>query len=80
MSRTAEGPQIPAGDPTMTEVEVYRFCRSLLNWEGVHLLGEERGSGHGVRVLLAADNGDQEWCNSLQACETFRAKHGERAD
>ena len=79
MSRAAaEGPSRPDETPTMTEIEVYRFCRSLLDWEGVHLVGEERVESN-VRVLLAADDGPQEWCTSLLACEAFRARYGERA-
>ena len=59
MSRaTSEGPPIPEGQPTMSEIEVYRFCRSLLDWEGVHLLGEER-VGENLRVLLTTDDGKQ---------------------
>ena len=78
MSRIArDGPPVPQGQPTMTEIDLYRFCRSLLNWEGVHLQGEER-VGKYVRVLLTSDGGTQEWCNSLQACEAFRARHGEK--
>ena len=78
MSRsTRESPPVPQGQPTMTEIDVYRFCRSLLDWEGVHLQGEER-VGKYVRVLLASDEGTQEWCNSLQTCEAFRARHGEK--
>lgn len=77
MSRSArDGPPVPPGQPTMTEIDLYRFCRSLLDWEGVHLQGEER-VGNYVRVLLSTDEGTQEWCNSLQACEAFRAQHGE---
>jgi glutathione synthase/RimK-type ligase-like ATP-grasp enzyme len=77
MSRAAsEGPAVPHGQPTMTEIEVYRFCRSLLEWEGVHLVGQER-VGSNVRVLLSTDEGTQEWCDSMAACETFRSLHGE---
>lgn len=65
------------GHPTMTEVDVYRFCRSLLNWEGVHLVGEER-VGSNVRVLLSTDDDKQEWCDSLERCEAFRAEYGEQ--
>ncbi len=61
----------------MTEVEVYRFSRSLLDWEGVHVVGEDR-EGQGVKVLLSSDDGMREWCTTLQACEAFRAKHGMR--
>ncbi len=79
MSRAAaEGPTRPDEQPTMTEIDVYRFCRSLLDWEGVHLVGEER-LGSNVRVLLSTDEGRQEWCSSLAAAEAFRALHGERA-
>jgi len=79
MSRAAaDGPSRPDETPTMTEIDVYRFCRSLLDWEDVHLVGEER-VGSSVRVLLSADGGPQEWCSSVEACEAFRARHGERA-
>ncbi len=66
-----------SGQPTMTEVDVYRFCRSLLNWEGVHLVGEER-LGSNVRVLLSTDDGKEEWCDSLAGCEAFRGRYGEQ--
>ena len=78
MSRSVrDGPPTPQGQPTMTEIDLYRFCRSLLDWEGVHLQGEER-VGKYVRVLLTSDEGTQEWCNSLQASEAFRARYGEK--
>ncbi len=75
---TGESRSSPEGQPSMSEIEVYRFCRSLLNWENVHLQGEER-TGEKLRVLLTTDDGRQEWCNSLAACEEFRARYGEPA-
>ena len=53
MSRAADAAESPE-TPTMTEIDVYRFCRSLLEWEGVHLVGEERVGDH-IRVLLSTD-------------------------
>ena len=76
MSRAIQEGPTPEGDPSMSEIEVYRFCRSLLQWENVHLQGEER-TGDKLRVLLTTDDGRQEWCNSLAACEEFRARYGE---
>ena len=73
-----DDPSIPEGNPTMSEIEVYRFCRSLLEWENVHLEGEER-VGENLRVLLSTDDGHREWCNSLAAAEEFRARYGEPA-
>lgn len=61
----------------MTEIDVYRFCMSLLNWEGVHLVGEQRVDQN-IRVLLGAEEGPQQWCNTLEACDAFRAQYGER--
>jgi hypothetical protein len=79
MSRALrDGPSMPEGNPTMSEIEVYRFCRSLLEWENVHLEGEER-VGESLRVLLSTDDGHKEWCNSLAAAEEFRARYGEPA-
>ena len=78
MSRAApDGPPIPEGQPTLTEIDVNRFCISLLDWDGVHLMGSER-LGNRMRVLLSSDDGDEEWCNTLAACEDFRARFGER--
>ena len=31
------------------------------------------------RVLLASDDGDEEWCNTLAACESFRSRYAEPA-
>lgn len=79
MARGAgDGPKVPEGEPTLTEIEVNRFCVSLLDWDGVHLQGSER-VGNRMRVLLANDDGDEEWCNTLAACESFRARYAEPA-
>jgi hypothetical protein len=76
MTRSAtDGPTVPEGQPTLTEIDVNRFCVSLLDWDGVHLQGSER-VGKTMRVLLASDDGDEEWCNTLAACEAFRARYG----
>jgi hypothetical protein len=48
---------------------------ALLDWDGVHVVGEER-VGETVRVLLANDDGEQQWCDDLESCEAFRAQHG----
>jgi hypothetical protein len=78
MSRTsADDPPIPEGQPTLTEIDVNRFCISLLDWDGVHLDGSER-IGKNMRVLLSSDDGDEEWCLTLAACEAFRNRYGER--
>ena len=77
MSRAAD-PADSSETPTMTEIDVYRFCRSLLEWEGVHLVGEERVGDH-IRVLLSTDEGEQQWCSSMAAAEEFRGRHGEKA-
>ena len=79
MSRgDGDGPRIPEGEPTLTEIDVNRFCVSLLDWDGVHLMGSER-IGNRMRVLLASDDGDEEWCITLAACESFRARFAEPA-
>jgi hypothetical protein len=75
MSRAPDAESAEA--PTMTEIDVYRFCRSLLEWEGVHLVGQERVGDH-VRVLLSTEEGEQQWCGSLGAAEEFRGRHGEK--
>ena len=42
MARTSDdGPPIPEGQPSLTEIDVNRFCISLLDWDGVHLDGSE---------------------------------------
>jgi hypothetical protein len=75
MSRSREQPAPPTGNPTLTAVDLYRFCVALLDWDGVHVVGEER-EGDALRVLLANDEGEQRWCDSLEACEAFRAQFG----
>jgi hypothetical protein len=77
MARAGEGAPIPKGEPTLTEIEVNRFCVSILDWDGVHLDGSERVGGR-MRVLLSSDDGHEEWCNTLAACEAFRDKYAER--
>jgi hypothetical protein len=74
---SGEGPAVPEGQPTITEIDVNRFCVALLDWDGVHLSGSER-VGKFMRVLLSSDDGHEEWCNTLAACEAFRAKYAER--
>jgi hypothetical protein len=76
MARTGEGPPIPEGTPTLTEIELNRFCISILDWDGVHLEGSERvGNGKTMRVLLSSDDGHEEWCINLAQCEAFRNKY-----
>ena len=75
---TEDGARVPAGEPTLTEIEVNRFCVSLLDWDGVHLEGSERSGGR-MRVLLSNDDGYEEWCNTLAACESFRSRFAEPA-
>jgi mannose-6-phosphate isomerase-like protein (cupin superfamily) len=67
------GPQRP-----LREIDINRFCISLLDWEGVHVVGEER-TENGIRLSLANDAGVQEWCTTVEACEAFRARYGEPA-
>jgi hypothetical protein len=77
MARAGEDPPVPEGQPTLTEIEVNRFCISILDWDGVHLQGSER-VGKNMRVLLTNDDGHEEWCNTLAQCEAFRDKYAER--
>ena len=78
MSRASgDGPPIPPGQPTLTEIDFNRFCISLLDWDCVHVDGSER-VGKNMRVLLSSDDGAAEWCLTLAACEAFRNKYGER--
>ncbi len=77
MAQAGGGVPIPDGQPTLTEVEVNRFCVSILDWDGVHLNGSERVGGR-MRVLLSSDDGHEEWCLTLAACEAFRDKYAER--
>ena len=74
----ADEPRVPEGEPTLTEIEVNRFCVSLLDWDGVHLEGSER-VGNKMRVLLSNDDGYEEWCLTLAACESFRSRFAEPA-
>ena len=77
MARDGENVPIPEGQPTLTDVELNRFCITLLDWDGVHLEGSERVGGR-MRVLLSSDDGHAEWCNTLAACEAFRDRYAER--
>ncbi len=77
MARAGSGAPVPEGQPTLTDVELNRFCVALLDWDGVHLVGSER-VGNRMRVLLSSDDGHEEWCNTLAACEAFRDKYAER--
>ena len=75
--RTSERPPVPPGGPTLTEVELHRFCVALLDWDGVHVVGEER-FGKTLRVLLTDEADHEEWCHSLDACVAFRDRYGEQ--
>lgn len=77
MARTGNPPPIPEGQPTLTDVELNRFCISILDWDGVHLEGSER-VGKYMRVLLSSDDGHQQWCLSLAECEAFRDRYAVR--
>ncbi len=77
MAQGSSSAPIPEGQPTLTDVELNRFCVSLLDWDGVHLVGSERVGGR-MRVLLSSDDGHEEWCNTLAACEAFRDRYAER--
>jgi hypothetical protein len=58
-------------------VELHRFCISILDWDGIHVEGEER-FGKTLRVRLTDEAGHEEWCHTLDACLAFRDRYGER--